>query len=115
MNTETAKQKLEAEKETLEAELGAHGKLNPETHDWQGTAAEGEAEGPDENTVADVMEELVTNVAVVEELEVRYKNVLKALEKIESGTYGVCEVGGEPIPAERLEANPAATTCIEHA
>lgn len=115
MNTETAKQKLEAEKSKLEVELHAHGRLNPETHDWQGAAAEDEAEGPDENTVADAMEELVTNVAVVEELEIRYKEVIKALEKIEGGTYGTCEVGGEPIPEERLEVNPAAATCIEHA
>ncbi|MEY8348881.1 TraR/DksA C4-type zinc finger protein [Bacillus cereus] len=38
-----------------------------------------------------------------------------ALQKIEAGTYGVCEVSGEEIPLERLEAMPTATTCIEHA
>ncbi|MED4652179.1 MULTISPECIES: yteA family sporulation protein [Bacillus] len=37
-----------------------------------------------------------------------------ALQKIEAGTYGVCEVSGEEIPLERLEAMPTATTCIEH-
>ncbi|MFJ8528274.1 TraR/DksA C4-type zinc finger protein [Bacillus sp. NPDC094106] len=37
-----------------------------------------------------------------------------ALEKIEAGTYGICEVSGEEIPLERLEAMPTATTCIEH-
>ncbi|PEY32447.1 hypothetical protein CN354_21135 [Bacillus cereus] len=37
-----------------------------------------------------------------------------ALQKIEAGTYGVCEVSGEEIPLERLEAIPTATTCIEH-
>ena len=37
-----------------------------------------------------------------------------ALERIDAGTYGTCEVGGEPIPEERLEARPWATLCIEH-
>ncbi|MGI0532320.1 TraR/DksA C4-type zinc finger protein [Bacillus pfraonensis] len=37
-----------------------------------------------------------------------------ALQKIEAGTYGVCEVSGKDIPLERLKAMPTATTCIEH-
>jgi len=37
------------------------------------------------------------------------------LKKIEDGTYGICEVGGEEIPEDRLDANPSARTCIEHA
>jgi RNA polymerase-binding protein DksA len=37
-----------------------------------------------------------------------------ALERMAEGTYGICEVGGEPIPVERLEARPAATLCIQH-
>lgn len=33
-----------------------------------------------------------------------------ALEKIDHGTYGFCEVTGEPIPEERLKAYPEART-----
>ena len=36
-----------------------------------------------------------------------------ALGRIEAGTYGICTNCGEPIPAERLEALPWATTCID--
>ncbi|HET9168269.1 MAG TPA: TraR/DksA C4-type zinc finger protein [Actinospica sp.] len=36
----------------------------------------------------------------------------RALERLESGDYGRCEVCGEPIPAERLEIRPAASTCV---
>jgi RNA polymerase-binding transcription factor DksA len=36
----------------------------------------------------------------------------RALERLESGEYGRCEVCGEPIPAERLAVRPAATTCV---
>jgi RNA polymerase-binding protein DksA len=37
-----------------------------------------------------------------------------ALARIDDGTYGTCEVGGEEIPPERLEARPWATLCIDH-
>ncbi len=36
-----------------------------------------------------------------------------ALEKIEAGTYGICDDCDEPIPEERLEALPHATLCIQ--
>ncbi|HYI60952.1 MAG TPA: TraR/DksA C4-type zinc finger protein [Acidimicrobiales bacterium] len=42
------------------------------------------------------------------------EEVVRALGKIEAGTYGACEVGGEPIPLTRLEAVPTARSCIDH-
>lgn len=36
----------------------------------------------------------------------------RALDRLERGDYGRCEVCGGPIPEERLEARPAATTCV---
>jgi DnaK suppressor protein len=44
-------------------------------------------------------------LAAVEEIDA-------ALEKIERGTYGICENCGELIPAARLEALPYARLCI---
>ncbi len=41
--------------------------------------------------------------------------VENALSRIENGTYGECEVCGEPIEEQRLEALPYATLCMEHA
>ncbi len=37
----------------------------------------------------------------------------QALERIEQGSFGVCEDCGEPIPRARLEAVPWATLCVE--
>lgn len=37
----------------------------------------------------------------------------RALRRIEEGTYGISEVSGQPIPAERLEAVPWATTLVD--
>jgi DnaK suppressor protein len=36
-----------------------------------------------------------------------------ALDRIEEGTFGICEECGEDISAERLEARPVTTLCIE--
>ncbi|GAA1121857.1 MULTISPECIES: TraR/DksA family transcriptional regulator [Streptomyces violaceusniger group] len=36
----------------------------------------------------------------------------EALERLDRDDYGRCDVCGEPIPAERLEARPTATTCV---
>jgi DnaK suppressor protein len=37
----------------------------------------------------------------------------RALQRIEEGTYGISEVSGKPIPIERLEAVPYATTLVD--
>ena len=37
----------------------------------------------------------------------------EALQRIEDGIYGTCTNCGKEIPAERLEARPWATLCIE--
>jgi len=37
-----------------------------------------------------------------------------ALQAMEDGTYGICEVSGKHIPYERLEAIPTATTLMEY-
>src|SRR5438046_1945637 len=39
--------------------------------------------------------------------------VKRALDRIEQGTYGLSEVSGRPIPIERLEAVPYATTLVD--
>jgi RNA polymerase-binding transcription factor DksA len=38
----------------------------------------------------------------------------RALEKIDAGTYGICEVSGDPIPRARLEAIPQARERVEY-
>jgi DnaK suppressor protein len=43
------------------------------------------------------------------------KEMDDALERIEKGTYGICEGTGKPIPKARLEANPWARYRVEYA
>lgn len=42
----------------------------------------------------------------------RVAQIKKALERIDNGTYGICENCGEAIPPERLEIIPYATLCV---
>lgn len=37
----------------------------------------------------------------------------RALERIDAGTYGICESCGKAIPIERLEVLPYSTLCVE--
>jgi DnaK suppressor protein len=39
--------------------------------------------------------------------------IKKALQRIEDGTYGICETCGEEIPVNRLKARPVTTQCIQ--
>jgi DnaK suppressor protein len=41
------------------------------------------------------------------------KKIREAVERIDSGTYGICETCGEEIAIERLKARPVTTQCIE--
>lgn len=106
---EELKAALDGEKDLLEEELAEHGRKVG--GDWQGTAVGFNENEPDETDQADKMEELGVNVALVEELEKRYKEIKAALKRMEDGTYGLT-ASGEAIDIERLRANPAATSNI---
>lgn len=53
------------------------------------------------------------DATVEQTLEKRLQYVERALQKIEEGTYGICDDTGEPIPRERLEAVPEAIYTLE--
>jgi DnaK suppressor protein len=50
--------------------------------------------------------------SLVRQTERRLREIQAALERVGSGTYGVCERCGSPIPEGRLEARPTARTCV---
>jgi DnaK suppressor protein len=53
------------------------------------------------------------DATLVEQTERRLEQVNRALEKIEDGTYGICDDTGENIPRGRLEAVPEAIRTVE--
>lgn len=117
MNTEHFEQKLSEELKTVEQELKSVGVQNPQNPaDWEATEREMDvmSAAADSNEAADKQEEYVGNRAIVDQLEIRYNAINCALKKIEDGSYGTCELNGHTIEEDRLEANPAARTCIAH-
>ena len=50
--------------------------------------------------------------ALIAQAEARLVDLQRARQQVRDGGYGVCERCGRPIGAERLEARPAARTCI---
>jgi DnaK suppressor protein len=57
----------------------------------------------------------LTDVGVGANLEVTEERILRALAKLQDGTYGCCDVCGKPINPKRLAALPESTLCIDHA
>ncbi|MCD9197187.1 TraR/DksA family transcriptional regulator [Aeromicrobium wangtongii] len=50
--------------------------------------------------------------AMIDQAERRLREIAAARARLDAGTYGLCEVCGEPIAAARLEARPTARTCV---
>jgi DnaK suppressor protein len=67
--------------------------------------------GDEADTAREVSEtELALSVAEIRSSEVA--EIEEALRRIVDGTYGVCDMCGEPIPAARLRAAPSARLCL---
>jgi len=114
INTHHFKEKLETEKKSLEEELGQIAIFNTETGIWEATPDQEMMGEIDDNDAADRFEDFEERSAMTTTLQTRLSDVNRALAKIENGTYGICEVCGEPIEEDRLEANPAARTNKAH-
>jgi DnaK suppressor protein len=78
---------------------------------------DGEAGIVDDNfaDTAQVSAEQGEQQALSAELRDQLDDVEKALTRLDEGTYGTCEVCGQPIGDARLEVMPATRFCIEHA
>ena len=53
--------------------------------------------------------------AMIRRARASLEEIEAATERMTAGTYGICAVCGQPVGAERLEAKPAARTCVRHA
>ncbi len=72
-----------------------------------------QADLPDEVDLAATEWGQAMNLRLRDRELVLWKKINKALEKIEKGTFGVCERCGEDISVKRLEARPVAEMCIK--
>jgi DnaK suppressor protein len=115
LDIESYKTQLTEDLAVITKELQTLGIHNPQVkEDWIALPDEVGMGESDEDLLADKTEDWEEKVATLAALETQYNDIVRALGKIENGTYGVCEIGGEAIEEARLNANPSARTCMEH-
>lgn len=104
--------KLREEQTRLRKELGRFATKVPAGKDnFQSTFPE---YGSSEDENAAEVTEFENRLGLESDLETSLKAVDHALERMQQGTYGACEVCSKPIDPERLKASPSVTKCIEH-
>lgn len=91
----------------LEAEIAAltGGPAEAEGIPFGKRVGEGTAAAAHRMSAVSAQEQLLRSLTAVRE----------ARGRVADGSYGTCEVCGEEIPAERLEARPHVTRCVRHA
>ncbi len=114
LNLNEYKNKLEIELEKITEELKTLGVHNPETDDWVENVGETNLTEADSNVEADMAEDMEERGSTLSALEIEYRNIKRALTKLEAGTFGICEISGEPIEEDRLNFKPTARTCKTH-
>jgi DnaK suppressor protein len=102
---------LEAERDRLSEELEAIEEHLPEVEQVSVDASGGYDE--DLADVASDAFEREKGMAIENSVQEMLEQVEEALGRIEEGTYGVCEVCGQPIHPDRLRALPYARLCID--
>jgi RNA polymerase-binding transcription factor DksA len=105
---------LKKELKRLNAALKTVGHKENNAGEWESKATDVDVLASDDADKADNMENYESNTAIMRQLEIEYDQTLHALENIKKGVYGMCEVCGKPIEQGRLQAMPAATTCMAH-
>lgn len=57
--------------------------------------------------------ERLSTTATARSIAASIAEIDHALDKIQAGTYGVCDDCGRAIPRARIQARPAASLCVE--
>jgi DnaK suppressor protein len=104
--TKHFRERLEAEKAELEAAIAAlDAELKRPVREEEGATDVG-----DEAANVFDREEAIAQIEVNRDILGRIE---RALLRFDEGTYGISEVSGKPIPLERLEVLPWATTLVD--
>lgn len=104
-DVEAVRHVLERERDSLEAELG---ELTAVTRDPTATIGFGKRVGEGTSEAIGRIE----RVGQADALAAKLDDVRRALDKLDEGTYGICDRCGSPIATARLEARPSSTRCV---
>lgn len=101
---------LTEEQERLSTELSHFAKPNPATDTDFETVMPDYGEKDDENALE--VAEYTANKPLEIALEKTLRDVQKALDRIDKGTYGVCKYCDTLIDEKRLLARPTSSACV---
>ena len=104
------KENLLERKAKLKAQLNTFAEKDPKQEDNYNSDFPEFGDKEDENAAEVAVFE--SNLSLEDTLEQSLEMINRALQKIENGTYGLCEKCGEIINEERLKIMPTATKCV---
>ncbi|HEX2821667.1 MAG TPA: hypothetical protein VHO07_16065 [Streptosporangiaceae bacterium] len=110
MDQDRARTLLRAERDEVQGLL-----KDAETAGLQDRASEVDSEAGDISDAAQPLTAQGMDDAIAESLRDRLEAIDRALHRLDDGSYGRSVRSGEPIPDDRLEADPAAELTIEEA
>ena len=105
IDADAVRARLVDHRASLERELG---ELTEVTRDPSATIGFGKRVGEGTNEAIGRIE----RVGQADALATKLADVERALEKLDEGSYGICDRCGKPIEVERLEIKPDATLCV---
>lgn len=114
MNLESAREKLKQQRrkiENLREQYREEADLDESQQDSTGALSSHDQHAADQGSETFEREK---EVSIQEQLEGQLREIDAALERVDEGTYGRCEVGGEEIDEERLGLLPSTRYCTEH-
>ena len=109
VDTERARQELEAHMTRLDGELAELEKARQAARQEKDEYA---GYGNHVGEAASETSEAERNLALIDNIEQMREHVQAALKRLDDSTYGLCVSCGQPIPSERLEALPFAEQCV---
>jgi DnaK suppressor protein len=105
----SARERLEAERRRTTGRLGRLEREHAGFVDASLNSNADDEHDPEGATIAFERSQVET---LARTLEQHLAEIDAAFARLDAGTYGICERCGAPIPEGRLEARPAARTCV---
>jgi len=110
MGDDEARRRLNAERDRLNEVRAAADRLTTAANESAVRELSTVDQHPAEQASETMEREL--DMGVLQSVDAELAEVDAALRRLEDGTYGRCELCGNPIGDERLEAKPAARYCV---
>lgn len=108
---ERFKRRLEEEKERLEEQIEDYER---ELEEARLTESSSDRSPDPGNAEASSMKlEYAKELSIEQNSIDLLSKVSRALDRVNAGTYGICESCGQPIPVERLDVLPYITLCVD--